>query len=388
MTSSFKALLIILMTALTAVPAFAQGIETRAEYAIMMDADTGTVLFEKDPDMLMSPSSMAKLMTLAVLFQKLKEGSLTLDDTFPVSERAWALPGMSGGSEMFVLVNTEIRIEDLIRGIIVSSGNDACIVVAEGISGTEEAFADEMTRYARDIGMEKSTFVNSSGWPHPDQKMTARELAILSIHLIQEYPDLYKYFAELEFTWSNITQPNRNPLLYANVPADGLKTGHTQDGGYGLVASGVEDGRRLVLVVNGLGSENARSTESQRLMRIGFRDFKPYDLFKGGETIGSAKVWQGEKADVALMIKDPLQMYMRPQDRRRMKVTINYNGPIAAPIMEGDEVAELRIHTPGKEPHVMPLYAAESVGPMGIFGKMGAALIDLIIGQMEESPAS
>jgi len=349
-------------------------IETRGEYAVLMDADSGAILFEKNADTLMAPASMSKLMTTAVLFHQLKQGNLALDDTFHVSKKAWRM----GGSKMYVLVDTDIRIEDLIQGIVVQSGNDACVVVAEGISGTEDAFAKEMTRYAREIGMKKSIFANATGWPDPGQKMTARELAILARKIITDFPEYYHYFSEKEFTWSDITQPNRNPVLYADIGADGLKTGHTEESGYGLVASAVQDGRRLILVVNGLSSEHERSTEAQRLLRIGFREFKPYDLYQGGQIVGKADVWQGARSDVDLEIRDPLKVILRKSDRRRMKVSINYVGPVVAPIEKGKQVAELRVTTPDGPQIVRPLYAAEDVEKLGLLGRLWDAVVHLV----------
>ena len=353
---------------------FAAPIETRAEYAVLMDAETGAVLFEKDADVLMPPASMSKLMTTAVLFDQLKQGNLSLDDTFHVSKKAWRM----GGSKMYVLVDTEIRIEDLLQGIVVQSGNDACIVVAEGISGSEEAFAEEMIRYAREIGMEKSVFANATGWPDPGQLMTARELAILARNIITEYPEYYSYFAEKDFTWSDITQPNRNPLLYANIGADGLKTGHTEDSGYGLVSSAIQDGRRLILMVNGLKSEQERSTESQRLLRIGFREFKSYNLYDSGQIVGAADVWQGNRSQINLEIEDPLHVILRTSDRKGMKVSINYVGPVVAPIKKGQQIAELRITTPDGPQIVRPLIASEDVGKLGILGRLGGAIVHLV----------
>jgi len=361
-------------------PAAGAPIETRAKQAILMDLETGAVLFEKNADDIMVPASMSKLMTLAVLYSRLKDGRLTLDDTFHVSEKAWRMTG----SKMFVRVDTEVRIEDLIRGIIVQSGNDACVVVAEGISGSEEAFGREMTRYGREIGLEKSTFVNSHGIPEPDHVMTARELAQLTKHIITEYPEFYHYFAELEFTWSDITQPNRNPLLYADIGADGLKTGHTEVSGYGLAASAVQEGRRLILVVHGLANENERSTEAQRLMRTGFRDFKSYPLFAAGDIVGTARVWQGSRGDVALEIREPVTVVLQPDDRKQMVVSINYVGPLPAPIDSGAQVAELKVTAPNGLTLTKPLFASESVSTMGFFGKLGSALIHLVQGEPGE----
>ena len=356
----------------------AYAFETRAEYAVLMDADTGTIFYEKNADRLMAPASMSKLMTIAVLFDKIKNGQLALNDEFHVSEKAWRM----GGSKMWTEVNTTIRIEDLIQGIVVQSGNDACVVVAEGISGSEDAFALEMTRFGREeIGLEKSTFGNSTGWPDPDQLMTARELAMLARYIIMTYPDLYPYFAETEFTWSDITQPNRNPLLYANIGADGLKTGHTEESGYGLTASAVSQGRRLILVVNGLASESERSTESQRLLRMGFRDFLQYELFKAGDKVGDAQVWQGNQSKVPLTIENDLTAILKPQARKDMEVVIQYDGPIKAPIQKGDEIAKLIVKAPDAPEIERPLYAAVDVPRQGLFGRIGSGLVQMVLGQ-------
>lgn len=361
-------------------------LETRADHAVLMDAETGIVFFEKQADIPMTPASMSKLMTLALLFDRLESGSLTLDDRFFVSEKAWRM----GGSKMYTLVDTEIRIEDLIRGIIVHSGNDACIVVAEGISGTEESFAREMTRFGEDIGLQNSTFTNSTGWPDPDHKMSARDLAVLARYLIQNHPEYYSYFAEKEFTWSGITQPNRNSLLYAELGVDGLKTGQTDESGFGLAAAAVQDGRRLILIVNGLDSESERATESQRLFRTGFRDFKIYSLFEEGAIVGAADVWQGASGKVGLRIQEPLTVILRPRDRRDMQVTVKYEGPVPAPVKRGQEIAELRVSIPDSDDITRPLYAAEDVDSMGIFGKMLSAVIyltrDRLSGSSIDSP--
>ncbi len=352
--------------------------DTRADHAVLMDVETGIVFFEKQADKPMTPASMSKLMTLAVLFDRLDSGSLSLDDTFFVSEKAWLM----GGSKMFVEVDTEIRVEDLIRGIVVHSGNDACIVVAEGISGTEEAFAREMTRFGEDIGLQNSTFANSTGWPDPEHKMSARDLAILSRYLIQTHPEYYAYFAEKDFTWSEITQLNRNPLLYTGLGVDGLKTGYTDESGFGLTASAVQDGRRLILVVNGLGSENERANEARRLFRAGFRDFKIYPLFEDGAVVGAADVWQGARGTVGLQIREPLTVILRPRERRNMRVTIEYEGPVPAPIRRGQELAELRVSVPDSDDVTRTLYAAEDVDSMGVFGKLLSAVIYLTRGRL------
>ncbi len=351
-------------------------IETPAKQAILVDHATGTVLFSKNPEQSMPPSSMSKLMTLYMLFDRLASGGLSLEDTFPVSKKAWRM----GGSKMFVRVDTEVKIADLIRGIIIQSGNDACIVVAEGIGGDEASFSALMNDAARELGMLDSHFVNSSGWPHPDHVTTAKDLSILARHLIDKFPQYYPIFAERSFTFSKIRQGNRNPLLYKNIGADGLKTGHTEAAGYGLVASAQRKGRRLDLVVNGLESVNQRSRESQRLLSWGFREFGNYALFKSGEKVAEAAVWLGDQAAVPLLIENPLTIIVPRKVRRSMKVSVNYQGPLPAPIAKGQAVATLRIEAPNMETIERPLIAGADIARKGIFGRLGAALEHLLFG--------
>ncbi|MDA1097462.1 MAG: D-alanyl-D-alanine carboxypeptidase [Proteobacteria bacterium] len=353
-------------------------IDTPAKQAILIDHATGTVLFEKNAGEAMPPSSMSKLMTLYVLFERLAAGNLKLDDTFPVSEKAWRM----GGSKMFVRVNTRVRIADLIRGIIIQSGNDACIVVAEGVSGDEATFAALMNRTASELGMVDSHFVNASGWPDPDHVTTARDLSILARRLIDKFPEHYAIFAERSFTYSKIRQGNRNPLLYKNIGADGLKTGHTEAAGYGLAASAERNGRRLDLVVNGLHSVNQRSQESQRLLSWGFREFGNYALFKAGEEVTSAPVWLGDAGAVALLIEDALTIIIPRKARRSMKVSVNYQGPLTTPIAKGQPVATLRIEAPNMATIERPLIAGADVARKGFFGRLGAALEHLLFGSV------
>lgn len=374
LTRAFSALAFLLV--LVASPAVAQTIDTPASHAIMLDDATGAVLYEKDADVLMSPASMNKLMTLYIVFERLREGSITLEDTMRVSEKAWRM----GGSRMFVEHNSRVSVEDLLRGVIVHSGNDASVVFAEGLAGTEEAFAEEMNRRAREIGMTRSTFTNSTGWPDPEQRTTARDLAILSKRMIDEFPELYKMFKEKEFTYNGIKQGNRNPLLYKDVGADGLKTGHTQESGYGLVASAERNGRRLILVVNGLESMNQRSRETERLLDIGFRAFNNYALFMANDVVEEATVWLGDEPTVPLVIGEDVLVTMSRKARRDMKVTVSYESPLPAPIEAGVPVAQLRIEAPDMEPIVRNLVAAESVGRLGFFGRMGAAVSHIIWG--------
>jgi D-alanyl-D-alanine carboxypeptidase (penicillin-binding protein 5/6) len=352
----------------TVLPAAGAQIETSAPYAYLLDVETKTVLFEKNSDELMQPASMSKLMTMALIFERLKSGKLKLESAFPVSEHAWRTGGApSGTAAMFAPLNTDITISDLIQGIAVQSGNDACIIVAEGIAGSDEAFASMMTEYARGIGLEKSTFGNSSGLPHPDQLMTARELAELALHLIEEYPEYYHYFGQEEFPYRKHKFYNRNPLVRADFPSDGLKTGHTQESGYGIVASAVENGRRLILVLNGMESSNARRTEAIRLLNWGFRSFGKFTVFNADEIVGEALTWGGEKRYVQLRGNGDVRVLL-PKDvsKQNLRGEIVYRGPVITPIKEGDRVGHLRVSGPDGIEATTPLYAAESIERAGI----------------------
>ncbi len=356
--------------------------QTSAKQAILIDYDTGAVLFEKNADTPMFPASMTKIMTALLAFEQIKAGQLQLDGAMRVSETAWR----KGGSKMFVRVGDEVIIEDLLRGIIVQSGNDASIVMAEGISGSEEAFAELMTERARDIGMDGTVFRNATGWPDPQHITTAADLAQLATHLIREYPEFYGYYAEKEFTYGKspdgkpITQANRNPLLYKAVGADGLKTGHTEASGYGLTASAVRGDRRLVMVINGLDSVRARSSESERLLNRGFQVFDNYPLFQAGETVENAKVWLGDRSTVPLVIEDDLTITIPKAARRNMKVKVIYTGPLPAPVEAGVEVARLEVTAPDIEPIVRPLKTAESAGQLAFFGRIISAINFIIFG--------
>ena len=341
-----------------------------------MDANTGAVLMEKAPDASMPPASMSKVMTVYLVFERLKDGRLSLDDTLEVSEKAWR----KGGSKMFVEVGNKVRVEDLLRGVIVQSGNDACIVLAEGLAGTESAFAQLMTQKAEEIGMTGSHFTNSTGWPDPNHRMTARDLAILADRMIENFPDYYGYFSETEFTWNGIKQYNRNPLLGRVAGADGLKTGHTEEAGYGLTASAKRGDRRLILVVNGLGSVRARAEESARLMEWGFREFDNYRLFGEGETVEHAAVWLGEADTVPLVSDGELVITLPKQARPKMKVKVVYDGPVPAPIEEGQEIARLEISAPDMQTLEYPLYAAEPVEKLGPVGRLIGSLEHMIFG--------
>jgi D-alanyl-D-alanine carboxypeptidase (penicillin-binding protein 5/6) len=353
-----------------------QTLKTTARHAILIDASTEAVLFAKAADVPMPPASMSKLMTIDMVFERLKSGALSMDDKFLVSEKAWRM----GGSKMFVKVGDRVSVQDLLRGIIVQSGNDACIVIAEGLSGSEDAFAEQMTRKAREIGLVNSTFRNATGWPADGHAMSARDLATLALRIIREFPQYYPIFKEISFTYNGIKQGNRNPLLYRNFGADGLKTGHTEASGYGLVASAERNGRRLVLVLNGLSSMRERSSESARLLDWGFRETATYALFRKGETVENAKVWLGMQPSVPLVIDRDLALTIPRAARSDMTVKVVYRDPLPAPIKAKTAVARLVVAVPGRPPLELPLMAGADVEQLGLFGRVNAAVRYLIWG--------
>ncbi len=353
-----------------------RAIETAARHAIMVDYETGTVLLDKQSDLPIPPASMSKLMTAYLLFEQLAGGGVKLSDTFPVSEKAWRM----GGSKMFVLVNSEVNVEDLIRGIVVQSGNDACIVVAEALGGSEEGFADMMNEKAVELGMTNSTFANATGWPHPDQRMSAADLATLTRHMIRDFPGYYAYFEETSFTYNEIKQSNRNPLLYKDIGADGLKTGHTEEAGYGLASSAIRDGRRLILVTAGLSSTKERAGENARLINWGFKEFENYALFEKGETVIDAKVWLGSEAAIPLIVPESVHLTLRRKARKDLAITVIYEGPVPAPLVKGQQIAQLHIAAPGMDTQIIPLLAARPVDHLGFFGRLGAAFQYLLWG--------
>ena len=375
----FGAALVSLMTVGAAISKAAE-IDSSAEFAFVTDFGSGKVLMEKQPDALMKPASMAKIMTVYIAFERIADGSLSLDDTFLISEKAWR----KGGSKTFVEVGKEVSVRDLLYGVVVQSGNDAAIAIAEGISGTEEGFAEEMNYVARKLGMENTVFRNSTGWPHLEQHTTARDLNILATSLIREfpadkYPELYPMFAEKDFTYNGIKQGNRNPLVYGTQGADGLKTGHTAESGYGLVGSAHRDGQRVVMVLNGMKSMKQRSSESRRLIDLMFREFKLYRFYDKGQPVDRANVWLGTKNKIDLVLEEPLHLVMARSDRRKMKVSVNWNDPVPAPITAGQAIGTLVLELPsGKMTY--PLLAAENVDGLGMFDRVGKALKYLIFG--------
>ncbi|GLS62583.1 D-alanyl-D-alanine carboxypeptidase [Methylobacterium oxalidis] len=342
--------------------AAAQNFQTSAPHAILIDADSGSTLFEKAADDLFAPASMAKLMTTEIVFGALKEGRLTMDTEFTVTEDAWRRGGAGGGgSSMFAQVNSRIKLADLLRGLIVQSGNDAAITIAENMAGTEAAFAGMMNARAKEIGLTRSTFRNATGYSAPDQKVSARDLAKLSLHIIETYPDLYKIFAEREFTWNKIKQQNRNPLLALDMGADGLKTGYLEESGYGLTGSAVQNGQRLIMVVSGLKTARDRASESRKLMEWGFRAFEPRQIFAAGETVAEATVYGGERGGVPLMAKKPVRLLLPRGSGERVTARVVYQGPLTAPVEQGREVGRLRVMRGDTLALDQPLYAGESV---------------------------
>ncbi len=354
----------------------ANAVETTALHAILIDTSTGTILMEKDADVGTAPASMSKIMVLYMLFERLADGNLTMEDTFAVSEKAWRM----GGSKMFVGVNTRVTISDLLRGVIVQSGNDASIVIAEGLGGTESNFAVEMTERAAELGLTNSVFKNATGWPEEGHVMSARDIATLALRLITDFPQYYAIFAETSFTYNDIKQSNRNPLLYDFPGADGLKTGHTEASGYGLAASAVRNGRRLILILNGLESVQDRTREAERLLDWGFREFSNYTLFTEGEVVDNAPVWLGAQATVPLVIQDELTLTLSRTARRNMTVKTVYQSPIPARIETGTELAKLVIEAPDIPSVELPLVAGADVERLGVLGRLGAAVSFLVWG--------
>jgi len=358
---------VLLLTFLHTGTVHAYQMETLAKQAIIVDDSTGTVLFEKNADELMHPSSMSKLMTMMMVFEKLKSGALKMTDTFPVSEKAWS----TQGSKMFVELGNQIPLEELIKGVIIQSGNDACIVLAEGLAGSEESFAAQMNAKAKEIGLTNSNFVNSTGWSDEKHLTTARDLSKIARYIIHEFPDFYHFYSQTEFTYHGIKQQNRNPLLGKNLGVDGLKTGHTDAAGYGVTISGVSpDNRRIIMVINGLSSMNERAEEAEKLITHAYRDFENVTVFKKGEVIDSADVWLGVKDAVPLTVSEDVLVTLPKARTGKLKSKLVYEGPIAAPIESGKQVAQAVIDLGDGNSMTVPLITAESVEKKGFFGRI------------------
>jgi len=344
---------------------------------MLFDYETKSVIFEKNSEDLMSPSSMSKIMTIYYVFKKINDGELQLSDKFKVSKKAWK----KGGSKMFLNVNAEVSVEELIRGIIVQSGNDACIAIAEGISGSEEAFSEEMNLLAKEIGLTNSNFTNSTGWPDPEHLTTIKDLLTLTVRTIEDFPSLYHYYSEKEFTYSGIKQSNRNPLLFNNQYADGLKTGHTSLGGYGLVATVKKNNRRIILILNGLDSNKDRTKESGKIIKIGINQYENINLFEKNEKILDLNVWGGKKGNISVFSKENINVTIPKKIRKNIIYSIKYYNPLLAPILKGQKIAELIIKK--KDNRVLkkfPLYSNVEIKKLSFFSKVVQNLRYLLLG--------
>lgn len=357
------------------------GLDIDAPTAILIEAKTGSVLFEKNADQLLPPSSMMKLMTAEVVFNALAKGDIKLTDEYRVSETAWRKGGApSGGSTMFAALNSRVSVDDLLHGALIQSGNDACIVLAEGVAGNENEFAAMMTKRARELGLTRSTFGNSNGLPNPINKMTVRELGKLARHVVLTYPDYYKIFGEREFTWNKIRQPNRNPLLTMLDGADGLKTGYTKEGGYGMVGSAVQNGLRLIVVVNGLEDADDRAAEAKRLLEWGFKSFDTRTLFDADQTVGYGKVFGGDSGSVRLTATEPIRVMVQRNSTDKLTARLVYNGPIRAPIESGQQIGSFKVWRGSNLAVEIPVYTAEAVGPGSITRRAIDGAAELVIG--------
>ena len=348
--------------------------ESSAKEAILVDMTGHRVLYEKNADEHMPTSSMSKMMTIYMVFDALKAGKIKLDDEFTVSEHAWRTTYKQDESSMFLPINGRVKVEDLIRGVIIQSGNDATVVLAEGLGGSEAEFMTELNAKAQQLGMTNSHFVNPHGMPDPEHYSTARDLSTLAQHLVNDFPEYYHFFGELEFTYNNIKQGNRNPLLYhAGAGVDGLKTGHTDAGGYGLTASAIRNGRRLVAVVNGLPSMQARADDPAALLDYGFNEFKAYTLFKPGDTVERAVTWEGAEPTVPLVTDQPVAVTMSFDERKGLKAVVRMPETVKAPIAAGQEVGKLVVSVPGQPDQEFPLKTATAVERLGFFPRLAMA---------------
>ncbi len=351
-------------------PCSVHAIETAAKHAYMIDATTGAVLLDKDGDAQMVPSSMSKLMTIAITFDRLKTGRLKMEDMLTVSEKAWRMQG----SKMFVPIGQQVSVSDLLHGIIVQSGNDACIVMAEGIAGSEEAFVEEMNKTAKKLGLTQSHFANATGWPDDNHKMSARDLATLAHYIIDNFPEYYPLFAVKEYTYNNIKQYNRDRLLGNDIGVDGLKTGHTDAGGYGITLSVKQGDRRIILVINGLETDNDRVKEGDNLLRWGLREFENKTLVSGGKEIARANVWFGNAATVPLVAEKDVVVTLPAGAKENMAYTLRYQGPVPAPITKGAHIADLVVESADGLSQTIPLVAGENVSKLSGISKAWAVI--------------
>lgn len=375
MSKTMRAILLFLIVSLSAMP-IARAFDTEAQHLFIIDYDTQAVLVDKNGEEQIPTASMSKMMTAYVVFDQLRQGKLHLDDELPVSEKAWR----TQGSKMFVPINGHVKVEDLIRGMVVQSGNDACIVLAEGIAGSEDSFVHLMNDMAPKLGLSSSHFANVTGLPDPDHYMTAHDLAMLGGHIFHDFPEYYHYFSEIDFTYNNIKQGNRNPLLYKNSGADGIKTGHTEEAGFGLTASIKRGDRRIIMVATGLTSLKGRSQEAERIVDYAFREFQNFQIVKTGEAVDEGDVWLGQQPKVPLVAARDLVVSLPRAARKDMKVTVSYDGPIKAPIAAGQEIGKLVVTAPDMQEQTVPLVAGAAVEKLGPIGRIGAALSYMIWG--------
>ena len=362
--------------------ASAHAFETKARNAILMDYETGAYLFTKNHQEMIAPASMSKLMTVYVLLSKLKDGEISLDDKFTVSENAWRKGGAaSGGSTMFLKIGQEVRVEDLLKGILIQSGNDACIVVAENLAGSEAEFAAMMNETAEKIGLHNAHFENATGLPHPEHKISVEDLALLARRIISEFPEFYHLFSTKEFTFNGIRQGNRNPLLYSMPNADGLKTGHTEEAGFCLTASAKKGERRLIEVMTGTKSNKERSEEAGKIMSYGFREFDNYDILTKGRKIAEIPVWFGTEKSVELVVGENVKQTIKKNKAANVKMTAVYDKPVKAPTKKGDKLGVVKGEIPGQPDFEVPLLADRDVGKLGMLGKIGENLKYLVFGE-------
>jgi D-alanyl-D-alanine carboxypeptidase (penicillin-binding protein 5/6) len=355
--------------------------QTSVPYAILIEAKTGTILYEKNADQLIPPASLAKLMTTEVVFNEIREGNLSLDDEFVVSENAWRRGGApSGGSTMFAALHSKIKVRDLLHGVIIQSANDGCIILAEGIAGNELDFARLMNGRAREIGLMQSNFTNPAGLPDKDMRVTVRELARLAQHLIATYPEFYSWYGEREFTWNKIRQQNRNPLLTNMTGADGLKTGYTAEAGYALVGSAVQNGMRLIVVLSGAKSDKERADEGKRLLEWGFHSFESRPLFADGQVIADARVYGGARSSVPLVAGGPVHLLVPRNLTEKIVARIVYRGPVMAPVRKGQKIGLLRVWRGENVVLETQLEAGEDVAPGGMVGRAFDAARELVAG--------
>jgi D-alanyl-D-alanine carboxypeptidase (penicillin-binding protein 5/6) len=377
----FLALLLMTWLAALVAPAFAQEFDSKAKFAVLMDFESGTILLNKNADERLEPASMSKLMTLAVVFTYIQQGKLSLNDEFFISENAWRTGGAaSGGSTMFAELNSQVRVEDLIKSVIIQSGNDAAIALAEGIGGTEQTFSRIANQMAKQIGLNNSNFTNSTGLPDPDQYSTARDLALLARYIIQSFPEFYPVFSEPEFTWNKIRQLNRNSLLETGIGVDGLKTGHTEASGYGEVISAPNDGRRLIAVIHGLETMRERTEEGRKLITWGMRGFELLPVYPKDKIVAYANVYGGKDASVGLVGKEKIDLFLPKGAENCPVATVTYKGPLRPPVLQGQHIGKLNIFCADVLVQETPLYANATVEEGDLFRKSSDAIKQLLLG--------